>query len=206
MTLRYVRIGSMDNIHVYDDADFDSGIETDHVIKAGTAPTDAEDVVRLGDLIDLVWPIGSVFLSVVSTNPNTLLGFGTWVQIASGQFLLGEGGGYTPAESTGGSMNHTHDVDPAAFNSGSASPGISGTTDTASPITGGPTSTATAAAGSDVTLADDSHVHSVHSHSHDAGSLSVNSHSHLIDVPNTTSGNNSTIPPYFVVYVWKRTA
>src|SRR5688572_19805845 len=30
------------------------------------------------------WPVGSVFLSVVATNPGTLLGFGTWAAIAAG--------------------------------------------------------------------------------------------------------------------------
>src|SRR3990167_7209436 len=35
------------------------------------------------------WPVGSVFLSVVSTNPATLLGFGTWAAFAAGRMLVG---------------------------------------------------------------------------------------------------------------------
>src|SRR5688572_6930180 len=35
------------------------------------------------------WPVGSVFLSVVATDPATLLGFGTWAAIAAGRMLVG---------------------------------------------------------------------------------------------------------------------
>ncbi len=34
------------------------------------------------------WPIGSIFISTVSTNPATLLGFGTWELQSSGRMTL----------------------------------------------------------------------------------------------------------------------
>ena len=53
MALVSVRIGSMANIHVFEDADYDSAIETTAPIKAGP-PVDGNDVVRLDDLPFLV--------------------------------------------------------------------------------------------------------------------------------------------------------
>ena len=65
MALKFVRIGSMSNIHVYDDGDFSEAIETDATIKAGTAPTDPSEVLRLSDVGTLV---GSVVGPAVSTD------------------------------------------------------------------------------------------------------------------------------------------
>ena len=49
MALKTIRIGSMVDIHQYDDAAIDSAIETDAPIKAG-APVALTDVVRKTDL------------------------------------------------------------------------------------------------------------------------------------------------------------
>ena len=34
------------------------------------------------------FPVGSVFLAVVSTNPATLLGYGTWSAFGAGRLLV----------------------------------------------------------------------------------------------------------------------
>ena len=47
------------------------------------------NAVEKSDLLNLVYPIGSIYMSVNSTNPATLFG-GTWTQI-KGRFLLGTG-------------------------------------------------------------------------------------------------------------------
>ncbi len=57
-----------------------------------------------GSALD-AWPVGSVFLSVVSTSPATLLGGGTWVAIAAGRVLVGFDSGdsdFNAEEKTGG--------------------------------------------------------------------------------------------------------
>ena len=55
-------------------------------------------------VLDNVYPIGSIYMNVNSTNPGTLFG-GTWQQI-QGRFLLGMSSSY-PAGSQGGEATHT---------------------------------------------------------------------------------------------------
>jgi hypothetical protein len=57
----------------------------------------------------LAYPVGSVYTSVVSTNPATLLGVGTWVAFGAGRVLLGDGGGYS-AGATGGATTDSHSL------------------------------------------------------------------------------------------------
>ena len=62
MVLRRIRIGAVTDAAQYDDADFDSAIEVNQPIKAGT-PVDPTDVLRLGDIGvligDVVGPAGA---------------------------------------------------------------------------------------------------------------------------------------------------
>lgn len=55
-------------------------------------------------ILDNVYPVGSIYMSVNSTNPKNLFG-GTWEQI-QGRFLFGMNSSY-PAGSTGGEITHT---------------------------------------------------------------------------------------------------
>ena len=56
------------------------------------------------EVFDKIYPIGSIYISVNSTNPSSLFG-GTWVQIKD-TFLLACGSNYS-AGSTGGEASHT---------------------------------------------------------------------------------------------------
>ncbi len=68
--------------------------------------------------LDGIWPVGSIYMSTVSTDPSTFLG-GTWSRI-QGRFLLGASSTY-PAGSTGGAATHYHEKATA----GSPAPAIS---------------------------------------------------------------------------------
>lgn len=55
-------------------------------------------------LADIIYPVGSIYISVNSTNPSTYYG-GTWVQIKD-RFLLACGSTYSNG-ATGGEASHT---------------------------------------------------------------------------------------------------
>ena len=57
------------------------------------------------------FPVGSVFIAVVATNPATLLGYGTWAAIAAGRVLVGLDAAdpdFDLVQETGGAKTHGH--------------------------------------------------------------------------------------------------
>ena len=82
-------------------ADFATPVEFDY--------TELTSILSIGtdsesEFLDKVYPVGSIYMSVNSTDPGTLFG-GTWAKI-EGQFLLGSSTTY-PLGSTGGEATHT---------------------------------------------------------------------------------------------------
>ena len=61
-----------------------------------------------GDVVDLIYPVGSIYMSVNSTSPSTLFG-GTWEKIKD-TFLLASGDIYSNG-ATGGEATHTLTID-----------------------------------------------------------------------------------------------
>lgn len=56
------------------------------------------------------FPIGSIFISTVTDNPASLLGYGTWVAFGAGQVLVGYNSGdpdFGTLLGTGGEKTHT---------------------------------------------------------------------------------------------------
>jgi hypothetical protein len=141
--------------------------------------------------LSTIYPIGSIYTSTVSTNPNTLFGFGTWVAFGAGRVLLGDGGGYA-AGATGGSadaivVSHTHSATTTSTDSGHShgiSPGA--WTDGGGKVEGNSFSfggkvTATQTSTANIT-----------------SSTSIST--------TGSSGTGANLQPYVVVYMWNRTA
>ena len=68
----------------------------------------AEDKTKLDNILDLVYPIGSIYMSVNNVDPQVIFE-GTWEKI-EGKFLLGASSAY-PVGSTGGEATHKLTVD-----------------------------------------------------------------------------------------------
>jgi len=69
-----------------------------------------QDGTHSNTLLNKLWPVGSVYISVSPTNPGTSMGFGTWVAFATGRTLVGIDTGQTEfdtVEETGGAKTHT---------------------------------------------------------------------------------------------------
>ena len=148
-------------------------------------------------LLNLIYPVGSIYMSVSSTSPATFLG-GTWERIQD-KFLLAAGSTYA-AGSTGGSAtkntSHVHgEINgrngslAAAIGSSNGNPGILGFEATNEQV---------------VTIGKPSY--SVGGASYTNGG----SFNHWTTIYGASSTGGSTdlniMPPYLAVYVWKRTA
>ena len=77
-----------------------------------------------------VYPVGSIYMSTVSTNPATLFGFGTWEAMPAGRVLLAQGqsdwGTNYAAGSTGGEHQHQLTVGEIPSHNHSGSTGSAG--------------------------------------------------------------------------------
>lgn len=82
-------------------------------------------------ILQTVYPVGSIYTTVIPTNPNVIFGFGTWVSIAAGRTLVGVDPAqveFDTVEKTGGAKTHTltiaempaHTHGASLFQSGSA--------------------------------------------------------------------------------------
>ena len=157
------------------------GFDTPEASPGGAGLTQAAaDLLYAPITVNLAaaWPVGSVYISVLPTNPATLLGFGTWTAFATGRTLVGIDAGQTEfdtVEETGGAKTHTltsgempahtHPVTSQTATTGSATSYEHGTLDTSSAETEATETTGSAGGG----------------------------------------GAHNNLQPYIVVYMWKRT-
>ena len=79
-----------------------------------TTPINASNLNLLQEnLVLQVYPVGSIYISVIDTDPGILFG-GTWETFGIGKTLVGVDTNQTEfniVEKTGGSKTHTHDID-----------------------------------------------------------------------------------------------
>ena len=158
---------------------------------AGSNTTQIATTAFVTAALAAVYPVGSIYVNATSsTNPGTLLGFGTWTAFGAGRVMVGLDSSdalFDTAEETGGSkdaivVSHTHTAtvtDPGHVHTqvGSA-PGIEG----ASSNPGSAAVANTPNTGSAVT------------------GISVTNAS------TGSSGTNANVQPFIVVRMWKRTA
>ena len=67
-------------------------------------------IPTIEDLADRLYPVGSIYMSVSNTNPNTLFGIGTWELWGAGRVPVGvdtNDGSFNTVEKTGGEKAHT---------------------------------------------------------------------------------------------------
>ena len=149
-----------------------------------------------GISIDAVYPVGSIYLSVNSTNPSSIFG-GTWVAWGSGKVPVGVDTGDTDfdtVEETGGSKTHQHTY-------GFALAGyyqdtiFEGDANTGALQDGNGNPTGWTSFGSSAVTPNGNNV--------DSTRASRNSQ-HYKSTASTSSTSN--LQPYITCYMWKRTA
>ena len=141
-----------------------------------------------------IYPVGSVYSNATSsTNPGTLLGFGTWTAFGAGRVLVGFDSGnvlFDTAEETGGSadsvtISHTHTATTTATDAGHTHSYNDNAYGAAPPGGGGsafgPSATTTGTGFASITATTT------------VASAGV-------------AGTNLNYQPYITVYMWKRTA
>jgi hypothetical protein len=160
---------------------------------AGSNTTQLATTAFVTAALSAVYPVGSIYVNAaVSTNPATLLGFGTWTAFGAGRVMVGLDASdalFDTLEETGGSkdaivVSHTHTAtvtDPGHTHT------FSGTLAKTDTVSGG---------GITIKTRED-------------GTTTTASAVTGISVANSTTGSSATnanVQPFIVVRMWKRTA
>lgn len=147
-------------------------------------------------IVDLIYPIGAIYISVTSTSPETLFG-GTWSAFGAGRTLVGLDSGDTDfdaTEETGGAK--TVAGDPHSHSLSAANAGV--------PYGLNSTKTYVNRNGPAVSVADANVETTSWS---GAGATTITTSLGLEgDTDSESPAATSVVQPYIVTYMWKRTA
>ena len=151
-----------------------------------------------------VYPVGSVYINYsVSTNPGTLLGFGTWTAITD-RVLIGASATY-PAGSTGGAATKTL----ATGELPSHTHGFSAVTDTQGSHTHDIARDNDGATGTTEKTLHSTGISGGYDSQYNNQLWPAGSHAHNVSGTSAATGSGtafSILPPYTAVYMWRRTA
>ncbi len=161
------------------------------------------------DTMKKIYPVGSIYISTVSTNPATLFGFGTWEAMPAGRVLLAQGksdwGTTYNAGSTGGEATHqltvgelpTHNHN-ASTNNVNQNGNIGWLQAGKDYNFSGVFATSSKKQGANVGNGESTGVWNC---------IFDSTHSHNVTINNTGSNqSHNNLQPYISVYIWKRTA
>ena len=159
------------------------------------------------ELVNLIYPVGSIYMSVNNSNPSTWLG-GTWVAWGSGRVPVGvnaSDSNFSTVEKTGGASTHTH-------TQGATGAATGNTGSTALTVNQIPSHSHTFTAVQRVSTAESvasgayGYISQTLSTGNTGGGAghthTLNSHTHT----NPTTNSSSSLQPYITCYMWKRTA
>jgi len=177
-----------------------TGVPVAPTASPGTNTTQIATTAFVTTGLQAAYPVGSIYLGTLSTNPNTLFGFGTWVAFGSGRMLISQDATY-PAGTTGGAATTTLITANLPSHSHTFS-ATTGATDLSHTHTYGSANNW----GSGAANAFDARNNNAYTTS--GASVNMN---HTHSVSGTTDGTGSgtaaaTISPYISVYMWNRTA
>jgi hypothetical protein len=159
-----------------------------------------------------LFPVGAIYTAIVSTNPGTLLGFGTWSAFGAGRVMVGFDSGnalFDTAEETGGNadaitVSHTHTATSTVTDAGH-SHGLMGSSST------GTTRGLVEGTNRNVQGGDGTPSRGYVQTASTGGENLVETKTTGVTVATTnastgSSGTNANYQPYITVYIWKRTA
>ena len=156
-------------------------------------------ITNIQQIFDLIYPIGSYYMSSVAMNPETLFG-GTWEQITD-RMIMAAGSSYT-VNTTGGTATHTHTSAAHTHDAGSISPQIYIGSSGLIYDWGSPSVSRTFTPKWKTTFSGASDIQYTTSQNTTGVPCVGNTGS---TTPGDT-GSSSNLPPYIVAYIWRRTA